>query len=132
MWIKIEIRISTYLQRQNMQPLTWLTYPIIDIPHTTVNVIFPVRKICALQFWKNDSCTYTITFLPSVNTRSRNSPSSFGSKVLGMITYFPGFSLKRLHTSRRLINVGDRAILALYLKYLIGNGVGGLLSVNWK
>lgn len=63
-------------------------------------------------------------FLFSENIRRRNSPSSFGSNVLGTMQYEPGGSLKRQLTSRRFINDGDLATDALYLKNLISNGFG--------
>uniref|UniRef100_A0A182V1X1 Uncharacterized protein n=1 Tax=Anopheles merus TaxID=30066 RepID=A0A182V1X1_ANOME len=58
----------------------------------------------------------------SENTRMMNSPSSFGSNVDGTITYVPGGSLNRQLTSRRLMNAGDRAADALYLKKFIFSG----------
>ncbi len=45
----------------------------------------------------------------SVNTRTQKSPFLFGSKVDGTIRYSPGGRLKRLHTSRRLMKVSERA-----------------------
>lgn len=63
-------------------------------------------------------------FLFSENIRRRNSPSSFGSKVLGTMQYVPGGSLNRQLTSRRFINEGDLATDALYLKKLTSKGFG--------
>uniref|UniRef100_A0A182TTK2 Uncharacterized protein n=1 Tax=Anopheles melas TaxID=34690 RepID=A0A182TTK2_9DIPT len=60
--------------------------------------------------------------LVSENTRMMNSPSSFGSNVDGTITYVPGGSLNRQLTSRKLMNAGDRAADALYLKKFIFSG----------
>lgn len=40
----------------------------------------------------------------------QKSPLRWGSKVEGMIRYSPGGSLKREHTSRRLMKVSERAV----------------------
>lgn len=45
----------------------------------------------------------------SVNTLTQKSPFLLGSKVDGTMRYSPGGSVKRLHTSRRLMKVSERA-----------------------
>lgn len=65
-------------------------------------------------------------FLFSENTLSKNSPSSLGSKVDGIMQYVPGGSLKRQLTSLRLIKEGDLATEALYLKKFKSKGFGTL------
>ena len=45
----------------------------------------------------------------SLKKRRTKSPSSLGSKVDGTMTYFPGVSLCRSQTSRRLLNAVDLA-----------------------
>lgn len=45
----------------------------------------------------------------SLKTRTQKSPLLLGSKVDGTIRYSPGGSEKRLHTSRRLMKVSERA-----------------------
>lgn len=70
-------------------------------------------------------------FSCSENTRSKNSPCSFGSKVEGTIQYVPGGKLNRLLISRKLIKVGLLAVDALYLKKFWSSGFGkesGLIS----
>lgn len=70
-------------------------------------------------------------FSCSENTRSKNSPCSFGSNVEGTIQYVPGGKLNRLLISRKLIKVGLLAVDALYLKKFVSSGFGkesGLIS----
>lgn len=70
-------------------------------------------------------------FSCSENTRSKNSPCSFGSNVEGTIQYVPGGKLNRLLISRKLIKVGLLAVDALYLKKFVSSGFGkesGLMS----
>lgn len=69
-------------------------------------------------------------FLFSEKTRSRNSPSSFGSKVDGTMQYVPRGSLKRQLTSRRFIKDGERATDALYLKKFTSKGLGTLSGLG--
>jgi len=69
---------------------------------------------------------YSMWFFFSEKTRSRNSPSSLGSNVDGTIAYTPGGSLKRQLTSRKLMNEGERATDAVYLKKRLSSGVGTL------
>lgn len=73
-----------------------------------------------------DTKTYSILFLFSEKILSKNSPSSFGSKVLGTIQYTPGGNLKRHVTSRKFINAGERPTDALYLKKFMSSGFGNL------
>lgn len=79
------------------------------------------ESLCILE-----PATYSILFVCSEKTRRMNSPSSLASNVEGTIQYTPGGNLKRQLTSRRLINDGDRATEALYLKKLRSSGFGRL------
>lgn len=68
--------------------------------------------------------THSMLLRFSEKTRSKNSPSSLGSKVDGTMQQTPGGKRNRLHTSRMLMNEGDRATDALYVKKFVSRGVG--------
>lgn len=97
--------------------------------------------------------TYTVPALFSEKTRSTKSPSLLGSNVDGTTMYSPGGSLKRVLTSRRLMNCSERAREALERKKsrfrwtegcptycrrenttvgLLGGGSGGLHLLIWE
>ncbi len=79
----------------------------------------------------NFSKTYDELLGFSENILMRKSPSWLGSNVEGMMQYVPGGNLCRPQISRRLMNDGDLATEALYLKNLRSKGPA-LESFSWN
>lgn len=75
--------------------------------------------------------SYWVSVCFSENTRMQKSPFWCGSKVEGTIRYSPGGSLKREHTSRRLMKVSDLAVWAWLRKKFLSRCTSRW-PLNWR
>lgn len=96
------------MRRSPSPPCTQWDRPALYNRHRETSSVTASRRLHFLQP-PPGAATHWKSACFSVNTLTQKSPFLCGSKVEGTIRYSPGGSEKRLHTSRRLMKVSERA-----------------------